>query len=199
MKKLEFISELESKLKGLPEREVKERVSFYSEMIDDIMEDGTPEAAAVLSVGRIEDIVVQIIEGIAASGESRERIKKKKRKKAWEIVLIVLGSPIWFSLLVAALAIVLSLYISLWAIVVSLWSAFVAIAVSSPAAGILSVVSCFSGSIPLGVVFLGAGLFLGGLAIFAFYGCIALTKASCKLFKYIIRLIKKCFGVKENI
>ena len=50
MNKLEFIAELRDRLSGLPQGEVEERLSFYSEMIDDRMEDGVSEKEAVLCV-----------------------------------------------------------------------------------------------------------------------------------------------------
>ena len=40
MRKLEFLAALNVKLSGLPKEEVKERTNFYSEMIDDRIEDG---------------------------------------------------------------------------------------------------------------------------------------------------------------
>ena len=48
----------------------------------------------------------------------------KRRLGVWEIVLLVLGSPIWLSLLIAAFAVILSLYISLWAVIISFWAVF---------------------------------------------------------------------------
>ena len=47
MNKEEFLSELRTKLSGLPQEDIEERISFYSEMIDDRMEDGISEEEAV--------------------------------------------------------------------------------------------------------------------------------------------------------
>ena len=43
MTKINFILLLSEKLKNLPEKEVEERLSFYSEMIEDRMEEGFSE------------------------------------------------------------------------------------------------------------------------------------------------------------
>ncbi len=40
MTKQEFIAELRKGLSGLPKKELEERLTFYSEMIDDRMEEG---------------------------------------------------------------------------------------------------------------------------------------------------------------
>ena len=45
MSKQEFLAALEEGLSGLPREDVDERLGFYSEMIDDRMEDGLPEDA----------------------------------------------------------------------------------------------------------------------------------------------------------
>ena len=70
MTKKEFITELRKKLSKLPSREAAERLTFYSEMIDDRIEDGVSEEVAVASVGTPRDITAQII--------SERRSQKKK-------------------------------------------------------------------------------------------------------------------------
>ena len=47
MTKKEFLSSLRSKLQGLPPSDIDERISFYSEMIDDRMDEGKSEEEAV--------------------------------------------------------------------------------------------------------------------------------------------------------
>ena len=39
MNKEEFLNALRSNLKGLPSDEIEERISFYDEMIEDILKD----------------------------------------------------------------------------------------------------------------------------------------------------------------
>ena len=43
MRKWEFLSTLKNRLSGFPKQEVEERLNFYSEMIDDRMEEGLNE------------------------------------------------------------------------------------------------------------------------------------------------------------
>ena len=100
----------------------------------------------------------------------------KKHVKTWEIVLLVVGSPIWLSLLLAAFAVMLSLYASLWSVVISLWAVFgslIGCAFGGVVAGI--VIAC-SGNALSGIAMLAAGIVCAGLSIFMFYGCKAATK-----------------------
>ena len=64
-------------------------------MIDDRMEEGLAEEEAVSSFGTPEEIADQILSEIPLSRLVRERVKPKRALKAWEIVLLVLGSPVW--------------------------------------------------------------------------------------------------------
>ena len=57
MKKLEFIKELRSRLKGYPKDVVDNAVNYYSECIDDAVEDGRNEEEAVRALGSMDEIV----------------------------------------------------------------------------------------------------------------------------------------------
>jgi uncharacterized membrane protein len=127
MTKIKFLLALHDKLSGLPQDDVEERLNFYSEMIEDRMEEGMSEEEAVAAVGSVDEIAAQIVGDIPLTKMVKEKIKHKHRLKAWEIVLLAVGSPIWFSLLIAFLSVVVSLYVSLWSVVISLWSVFVSL------------------------------------------------------------------------
>ena len=60
MEKEEFLEELRNRLNGLPQKDIDERVSFYSEMIDDRVEDGMTEEEAINNIGGIDEVVKQI-------------------------------------------------------------------------------------------------------------------------------------------
>ena len=61
MNKQEFLSRLEEALAGLPREELMERLAFYRESIDDRMETGLTEEAAVAELGPVEEIASQIL------------------------------------------------------------------------------------------------------------------------------------------
>ena len=54
MTKIKFLIELHNRLSGLPKDDVEERLSFYSEMIEDRIEDGLSEEEAVEAVATEE-------------------------------------------------------------------------------------------------------------------------------------------------
>ena len=100
MDKQEFLSKLRAKLFGLPQKELEERLSFYSEMIDDRIEEGLSEETAVKELGTVDVVAGQIIAEIPLSKLVKERIKPKRALNVWEIVLLAIGSPIWLSLMI---------------------------------------------------------------------------------------------------
>ena len=109
MNKQEFLEELREELMGLPQDEIEERLDFYSEMIEDRMEEGLSEEVAVAEIGIPAEIAAQIIEDIPLTRFVVEKVKPKRKLKVWEIVLLVLGSPIWVPLLLAAIVIALAI------------------------------------------------------------------------------------------
>ena len=113
MNKRDFIESLRAKLLGLPKQEVEERLAFYGEMIEDRKEEGLTEEQAVAAIGSVDEVSAQIIADIPLTKIAKERLKPKKRLRAWEIALIALGFPVWFSLLTAAVAVIFALYVSL--------------------------------------------------------------------------------------
>ena len=143
MNKQEFLAELRKGLCGLPQDDIEERLTFYSEMIDDRIEEGLSEEEAVSAIGDVEEIVRQTAADIPLAKIAKERIRPKRQLKAWEIVLLALGSPIWLSLGIAAAAVILALYISLWALIISLWAIFASLVigavVSIPEFGLLDI------------------------------------------------------------
>lgn len=210
MTKNEFLGALRLKLSGLSESDIEEHISFYSEMIEDRIEDGASEEDAVCGIGSVENIAAQIIADVPLTKIAKERIKPKRRLRAWEIVLLAVGSPIWLSLGIAAAAVILSLYVVIWALIVSLWAVFaslVACALGLSVAGIAMIggPSAFAGVIMAseshvfsGIALIGVGLVCAGLGIFLFFGCNAATKGAILLTKKIALGVKKAFMRKER-
>ena len=199
MNKQEFLTQLRKGLSGLPQNDIDERIVFYSEMIDDRIEEGLSEEEAVAQVGSVDEIVAQIIAETPFTKIAKERIKPKRQLKTWEIVLLALGSPIWFSLAIAAISVVFSLYVSLWSVVISFWAVFVSLAACSVGGLVASVVLAIFGKGLAGVAMFSAGLICGGLSIFTFFGCKAATKGVIILTEKIAVGIKNCFIKKEEV
>lgn len=185
MKKNEFLDKLKANLWALPEADRQCSLDYYSEMIDDRMEDGLSEEEAVAAVGDLEEIVKQILNETPRPPQVVKPAGKQKgakdNTKTWMIVLLVLGSPLWIPLVVSAVSIVFSVYVTLWSVVISLYAVFVALAASA--------LGCVIGSFfMIGgtaevIVALGAAALCAGLAILLFLlgnlaakGMVALTK-----------------------
>lgn len=199
MTKMEFLLALNHKLSGLPKADLEERLTFYSEMIEDRIEEGLSEEEAVAAIGSVDEITEQILSEVPFTKLVKEKINSKRKMKAWEIVFLVLGSPIWVSLFLAAFAVVLSVFASLWAVVVSLWASFGAITVSSFGVFVCGIAFICTGWGITGMAMLGIALVCAGVSIFFFYGCKAVTKGMAWLTGRMALAIKKCFAKKEEV
>ena len=211
MTKNEFLDALKAKLSGLPECDIEEHISFYSEMIDDRIEDGVGEEEAVLGIGSVDEIAAQIISDVPLTRIAKEKIRPKRRLRAWEIVLLAVGSPIWLSLGIAAFAVILALYVVLWSLIISLWAVFVSLvacALGLTVAGIAmiggpyvfaGVIMAAESHVFTGIALIGVALVCAGLGIFLFFGCNAATKGTILLTKKIALGIKRAFVGKEKI
>ena len=193
MNKQEFITTLYNRLSGLPQQDIDNSIEFYSEMIDDRIEEGLTEEEAVSEIGCIDDVVSQIMSEIPLTKLVKEKVKPKQSLKAWEIVLLVLSSPIWLSILIAIFAIVFSVYITIWSIIIS----FYAIALSLAVCGITLLIGILGyiiwGNLALSFCMFGAGLVLIGLSILLFLGTTMLAKGFCILTK------KMFIGIKSSL
>lgn len=225
MTKLKFLLTLHEKLSGLPLEEVEERLAFYSEMIEDRMEEGLPEEEAVAAAGDIDAIAAQIAAELSgaesakaaeghtdkplsnaaneekvstAEGLHTEKAAPQKRKSAWSGILLALGSPLWLPLLLAAFAVVLALFVVLWAVILSLWAVFAAVEVCALAGVVAGIVWVLGGNRFAGGALLGAGLVCAGVAILIFYGCRAVTVGALRLTQKTAHGMKNLFRKKEG-
>lgn len=193
MNKQDFLAQLRKSLSGLPQDDIEERLTFYSEMIEDRTEEGLSEEEAVAAMGDAEEIAAQAVADIPLTKIAKERIRPKRRLKVWEIVLLTLGSPIWLSLGVAAVAVILALYVSLWAVIVSLWTVFGALAVCAVCGVPMCIIFVVRGSVASGFALLSAGIVCAGLSVFLFYGCKEAARRVLIITKGITIRIKNCF------
>ncbi len=193
MTKESLLMWLREAFSAYPPEEVEERLRFYEELIDDRMEEGFTEEEAVASLGSLEEV-------IAKMGAEMPPLKKRKGKlhlKWWEILLIVLGFPLWLPLLIAAIAVGLAVYICVWSVIASLWAVFLSVVVCSFFAILIGIGCCLFGNSMKGIALLGAGIFCFGLSILLFWGCKAATDGVLFLTKKLLQAIKNCFVRKE--
>jgi uncharacterized membrane protein len=198
MTKSEFLQQLREKMKGLPKTDIEDRVNFYIEMIDDRIEEGLSEEEAVRDIGNVDEIVTKQIDDTSLTKIVTEKVKPKRRLKAWEIVLIILGFPLWFPLLMFILTMLLVFYIIWWSAVIVLWSIEGSLIMSVFAAIVNMFAFTFRGELLSGFGYFGLSLLTAGLSIFLFMGCVAVTKATFQLMKKVTLKIKKSIIGEEN-
>ncbi len=213
MTKQEFLSQLQNGLFSLTESDARERQNFYSEMIDDRIEEGLSEEDAVAQIGDVNEIIASILAEIPQRAPEQTPVKvgepaqqkeapKKQNKKgmeAWQIVMLILGAPLWGPLLIAAFAVVISLIAVLWSVVGTLWGALFGALAGCGICLTLTGLGCMiAGQWVAGVAVLGAGLACAGLAVFAFFGCIYATKGAAWLTKMTFVGIAKLFGGRRD-
>ena len=193
MTKHEFLEELERLLKGLPRCDIDSSLEYYDEMIDDKIDEGLSEEESIKAIGTPREIADGILRETPIVKLVKEKVMPKRQLTGLEVVLIVLGFPLWFPLIITAFAVVLSVIISLWAVVISLWTVPVCLGASAVAvfaATVINLIACRFGAV---LFLLGAGLFLAGAALLCWPVCLYATKGLIWLCKKTFLLIKRCF------
>lgn len=113
MKRQAFLEALKLALKDLPEQEIQSSLAYFNEMIDDRMDDGMTEEEAVTDMGNVDEIATKLlVENQTLVKRVKDKFIPKRRLATWEMILIILGFPIWGSLLLAVVTVFLSLIIT---------------------------------------------------------------------------------------
>lgn len=137
-------------------------------------------------------------------GEEEPAPSTSRGRKVWLIVLLVLGFPLWGSLLLVAAIVLLCLYICLFlpAFVLGvlalgcLASALVGV-VGTPV--LMLDVGLFTGGLPAGLFQLGLSVALLGLAVLSALGFYFTGRATVKAAKAIWRGIRRSFAKKGRV
>ena len=190
MTKNEFLDKLRSALAGLPQEEIEKTIDYYCEIIDDAIEDGEDEQSVIGRMG-IEDIVEKIITETPIRKFVKEDVRRRNLSTSF-IILLILGSPIWFPVLTALVTVAFSLYIVIWTLVAVLFVVFAALAVSSVAMLIMSPLLIIARPIKAMFAF-GSALVCAGAAVFMFYLSVWSAKLTVKFTLLMIRSIKNNF------
>lgn len=197
MKREQFLDELESRLQGLPKAEIEERINFYDEMIQDMIEEGKTEEEAVASFGGVDEVVLTIAGKTKMTSLVKERIRPKKRISGFGIFLIILGFPIWLPFLITFTVLALVGYFLLWVLIFVTYSVELAFIASAGGSLVATIFQYREGTFNYGGI--GVGILSFGIACLFFPVCIAATKANIRLTKKIFLGIKhKMIGGKKN-
>lgn len=191
MNKTEFLDALRRALGKLPSYEVEQSIAFYSEMIDDRIEDGMGEQEAVAALGSVSVIAAQII---AETPPIPKAIAKANTgSRTLNIVLLAILSPLWVTLALAFVVVVFSVYLAIWAVIVALWAVVAALVLCAPI-GMFGLDWCVATGYPLsGIWIFGCGLAGAGLGLFAWFGVLAVSKGLVNLTHAFARWVKGLF------
>ncbi|MCR5345226.1 MAG: DUF1700 domain-containing protein [Lachnospiraceae bacterium] len=199
MNKEEFLNELKKGLSGIPENDRNERVTFYSEMIDDRIEEGMSEEEAVSAIGDVNKIISQIMAETPMTTIVKERVNKKKGGiSPSTLILIVILFPLWLPILAVVFGLTIALFATLWSLVVAFYAVTVALVVGGAGSIVWVLGMLITGHLTGAALGVGAGLFCIGLGILMVFGCIAFTKGAIKLTVDVLVSIKKKLVGKEN-
>ena len=198
MNKCEFLTRLALELKGLPREDAEHWLEYYTEMLDDRVEDGMSEEEAVAALGNPAEIVKEILAQTSIAKLIKNKIKPKRKLLAWEIILICVGAPLWVSLAISAAAVFFSVFVSLWAVIVSLWATEFSLAVGGIGCFLMGCLQLFLGYPIRAMIFLGTCFVALGLSWFGWYLCKMLTVLLLKGSKAFGLLVKSLFVEKEG-
>ncbi len=169
MSKEEFLGSLNRLLKSLGKSEREKSLSYYNEIIDDYMEDGYTEEEAVDQIGSPGQIAQEILE----EQQTQMKTPMSRGMKGLIAVLLVLGFPLWGSLVLAGFCLVLSAVLLVLSAYIVIWCIPICTGAVSVAGLILSVVSMGGAAVIIfqnsaaGVIQLGVGMSSAGIFILA--------------------------------
>ncbi len=197
MNKQEFTNQLTAALSGLSQEDIKKSVDFYVEMVDDRIEDGMSEEEAIAALGSIDEIRSRILEEIPIGKIVKEKITPKRAFSAGEIVLLILGAPLWLPLLLAFIIVGLALYLTFWIIILALYVVDLSVFISGIAGIVAAIINPFG--VGNKIFFAGCGIALLGAAVLLFFGFNQISKGMLFISKKIGLGIKKLFiGGRTN-
>lgn len=198
MNKQGFLAVLRQQLQGLSESDIEKSLEYYSESIDDRMEEGMTEEEAVADMEPPAEIARQIFMDMPLPKVVKAKARPSRPLRVWEIVLLVVGSPVWVPLAVAAILIFGAVYVTIWALVVTFYAVDLSFAVSSLFCLVQTGISLFTRG-PLQMAYFGgSALFLFGAAVLLFFAFNALSARLIQLSRSFMQWAKSHLVRKEE-
>lgn len=197
MKREEYLDRIRALLQNLPPEDLERSLAFYAESIADRMEDGMSEEEAVASMESPEEAANAILMEQPLPTLVKVRVKER-RLGALEILLLVLGLPLWLPLLLTALVLVFTFLLLAWVLVLVPASVCLALGVSAIAVLFGGALSLTKIALPAILAAPGAALILAGLAILAGFLVVGTARLAIALSKAVVRGIKTLLIRKEE-
>ena len=189
------------KKSGLSQEQLGEKIKVSRQTISNWEIDKTsPNSEQLKMISKELNISIDelLTNDIKLKEESLNKSQKNhKKSNVCQIIFLVLGSPIWLSLLIAMFSIILSIYITLWAVVISSWAVFSSLFGVALSMVLTGIPFALGNNNLTGIAMIGVGIFSVGLSILLFLGCKLVTKGIILFTKKIAVWIKNCFIKKE--
>lgn len=198
MNRQEYLDEIKDKLLGLSEEDIDKALDFYMEAIDDRIDDGLTEEQAIKAVGTSDEVAEQILMDTPLPKLVSATVKPQRKLKAWEIILIVLGAPVWIPIAIALLSVALAVFITLFALMFALAAVLIGFVISGIALLIMAVISVFAGGAGTALLKFAVGLVAIGVGILLFIPVKAAVLWLIELCGRFFKWIKKQFVKRKN-
>ena len=206
MKKEEYLEGLRTALRAakLPSSAIAEGVEFYTEAIDDRMEEGASEEEAVARMGSLEDARAAVSAEVPPVPRRIARLSTGSH--ALDIALAVIACPVWIPFALACIGILASVYLALWLVVAAVWM-LLTVAFLTGAVGVFAAFwGVASGAPAMGLLGLGIGLAASGIALLAVplaaWATSALVKLAERFGRWVAGLFmrgrKEAWGARED-
>jgi len=198
MNRQEYLDEIKDKLLGLSEEDIDKALDFYMEAIDDRIDDGLTEEQAIKAVGTSDEVAEQILMDTPLPKLVSATVKPQRKLKAWEIILIVLGAPVWIPIAIALLSVALAVFITLFALMFALAAVLIGFVISGIALLIMAVIAVFAGGAGTALLKFAVGLVAIGVGILLFIPVKAAVLWLIELCGRFFKWIKKQFVKRKN-
>ncbi|MCR5694002.1 MAG: DUF1700 domain-containing protein [Clostridia bacterium] len=191
MSKEEFLSELRKKAGGLPKEDLNNLISFYGEMIDDKVREGKTEEEVVAEIGSVDDIVKKVAAETPLVKLVREnaRNRPKKKLKTWQIVLLIVGFPVWFPIIAAGVVLGVTLFLLMWVLNLVSYLVELAIVIVMVVSFAAFIASAIDGD--ANIMYLGLSVACAGCALLFQYVCVGLGKGTVRFTRKTIHRSKE--------
>ncbi|WP_346905870.1 DUF1700 domain-containing protein [Clostridium sp.] len=191
MNKSEFFNSLRESLTPLSKEECNKFIIYYEEIIEDYKESGLTEEEAIDKLGNPRSIANDIL-----SEQDTVDIKIAPfNNNILNVVLLVLGFPLWGSLLLAVALLILSVNIIIWCIpfITGMSSTvfFIAALVS-----IIGAPFMIGDILAVGIVQLGVGIASIGISILLAFLTVFLSRKFIVITKKLTLMVCKRFNKK---
>lgn len=199
MKKEEFLNKLRDELENANINNVEDIIEYYEEMIDDRIDDGMTEKKAVASIDGIDTIVKnELLDRPMATiikekvKDEAEKAEKNGTKTLW-LVLLIIGIPVWFPLIIGLLGGLFGLCCGVWGIIIALFATILGLSVAAIACIGTGLISIFTMPTSMTLATITAGIILAGVSMILIPLAVTIAKGMISVIKRLFKAIKGLF------